>query len=226
MKTGKMMAGVLAAALAVSAAVMPAMAEGNMDSATGVTTVAMAGGRGNGQQNRMPGNGNRNQQPGNEIRGRQPGNGKQNQQPGTGTQDQQPGSGTQNQQPGTGAQDQQPGNGAQNQQPGTGTQDTFRGKDRRGGHGMKGGQGIDLRALVDQKVIDEETLQKIEEYMKNRKNSELVSELVEAGILTQEQADAINALTAAPADTSTAPADAPAAPAAPESDPAADGTNL
>lgn len=136
------------------------------------------------QQGQMPGNG-QNQFPGNNGQNQQtppqgqqlPGN--QNQNPGNGMRNGRPGQRNQqqNQQQGVTPNTTTPDNGTQDAQtPDTNdqnTQDTQtikqpgrNGKFQRGNRGQRPGKQLDLKALVEQGIIDQETADKIEEYLK------------------------------------------------------------
>ena len=180
MKTSKIMAVMLAGALALTCAAMPALAEGQTASVT-AEAISAKGGQRNGQggmPGRMPGNNGQNGQP-----GQMPGNNGQNGQPG-----QMPGNNGQNGQPG-----QMPGNNGQNGQPGqmpgnngqqapdqnTQTaldgqqapdQNTQRKNGRMPGQNRNGKvpeKMLDLKLLVENNIIDQETADRIEAFIKN-----------------------------------------------------------
>ena len=192
-KMHKIGAGILTVSLMVTAMALPAMAENGQSADSEATVGAMVTARGGRQGGQMPGNGNnrQGQMPGfgNNQQDQMPGNGDNNQGmvPGTppvmnGQQQQAP------QKPETAQKDTQTGKEktpeTQTTEEGAtqGNQETQQkipqtpdGKGPRGGfqkHGRMGpmnGRGtghVDFRELVEKGIIDEETLTKIEEYLK------------------------------------------------------------
>ena len=198
----KIIVAILAIAVVATTAIVPAMAEGNIPQTNNGMTVTGRGGMGGpggfgGKGGQMPGN----QQGGQQM----PGNNQQMPRQGWG---QMPQNGQMPQD-----NNQQPQDGSCQQMPG------------RMGKGFKGGRGgrdmLNLDALVQNGTLSQETRDAIAKYMTEKKQTEkedrmksLLDELKDAGVITQEDYDAIEAAkTQQPADAAEAPAEAPEAPA-------------
>ena len=185
MKTSKIMAVMLAGALALTCAAMPALAEGQTASVT-AEAISAKGGQRNGQggmPGRMPGNNGQNGQP-----GQMPGNNGQNGQPG-----QMPGNNGQQ------APDQNTQTALDGQQ--APDQNTQRKNGRMPGQNRNGKvpeKMLDLKLLVENNIIDQETADRIEAFIKNN---------LPAKPAEGQTADAASGATPAGTDSAQAPAD-------------------
>ena len=202
----KIIVAVLAIAVVATSAIVPAMAEGNAPQTNNGMTVTGRGGMGGpggfggkgGQQ--MPGNqqGGRGQQmPGGpQGKGQMPQNGQM-------PNDQQ----NNGQQPSQGMEP------SQGQQPQDNNGQQMPGRMGKGGRGHR--DMLNLDALVKDGTLSQETKDAIDTYMSEKKQTakedrmkSLLDELKDAGVITDEEYDAIEA--AKPEQPADAPADAPA----------------